>query len=75
MTRTKAFSVKHLLGKPTEVGLREKGKGKVKIIKTEDSGVLLTKGSEKWSGHWRGCQIKEGLIDRVTPDVKFAKTK
>lgn len=47
----------------------------MKIIKTEDSGVLLTKRAEEWSGHWRGCEIKEGLIDGVTPDVKFAKAK
>lgn len=43
------------------------------MMKTDNSGVLVRKGAEKWSGCWR--EIKGDLIDRGTPNLKLAKAK
>lgn len=60
MTRTKEFSVKHLLGKPTEVGLRAKGKGKVKIIKRR-----------LWSFAYKGGREMEWSLEGVSDKGGF----
>lgn len=60
MTRTKAFSVKHLLGKPTEVGLRER---EGESENNKDRGL--------WSFAYKGLREVEWSLEGVSDKGGF----